>query len=514
MSRRTRVGGIAAAMAALLSALLLAVPQPAAAAHPHAKPKARSAGLRWGLCPYYLYPDLRHTGEQCAHLDVPLDYDHPRSGHVTLELSRLRHTSAHYKGVILTNPGGPGAPGLDLPASLEPFVPGGVGADYDWVSWDPRGVGASSPAMHCEPGYFKGPRRNYKPTSAKIVKYWLTRTKRYAAACAKKYPRLINNISTRDSARDMDRIRRALGVNKISFYGFSYGTYLGEVYSTLFPSHLKYLVLDSTVDPRRVWWGANLDQDKAFQRNIGIFFAWVASWNNVYHLGSSAQEVSLRYNSELAELSVKPKGKLGPDEFADAITEAAYYRFGWTQLAHAWHLLDAKGKRAPMIKQYVEADTPGNDNEFAVYSAVQCSDAHWPRSWAKWKAVNTSYARKYPFLTWNNAWFNAPCLYWHAKQHHPLKINGKHTASVLMIDETLDAATPYSGSLEVRKLYPNASLIAEPGGMTHADSLSGDSCVDDKIARYLRTGKRPVRRAGDGPDARCKPLPNPRPHPA
>ena len=93
-----------------------------------------------------------------------------------------------------------------------------------------------------------------------------------------------------------------------------------------------------------------------------------------------------------------------------------------------------------------------------------------------------------------------------------MTINGKHTQSVLLIDETLDAATPYSGSLEVRQLYPNSSLIAEPGGTTHADSLSGDACVDDKIATYLRSGKRPVRRAGGGPDARCKPLPDPRPH--
>ena len=508
--RRSHLAGIAASLIALLSILVVAIPQPAAASHGHAK-AARST-LRWGLCPYYLYPDLRHSGEQCAHLHVPTDYAHPNRGDITLELSMLRHTSSHYKGVILTNPGGPGAPGLDLPSSLAPFVPGGVGADYDWVSWDPRGVGASHPAMHCNNAYFKGPRRRYNPSSAKVLHYWLSRTKKYANACAKKYPTLINNLSTRDSARDMDRIRRALGVNKISFYGFSYGTYLGQVYSTLYPSHLKYMVLDSTVDPRRVWWGANLDQDKAFERNIKIYFTWVAKWDSVYHLGSSEKSVYLRYSSDLVQLSMKAKGKLGPDEFADAMTSAAYYRFGWTDLARAWRALDARHKAGQMLKQYREVDLPGDDNEFAVYSGVQCTDAHWPRSWKFWHRINSDYAAKYPFLTWNNAWFNAPCMFWKGKAHHPLKINGKRTPSVLLIDETLDAATPYSGSLEVRRLYPNSSLIAEPGGATHADSLSGDRCVDDKIATYLRSGKRPVRRAGSGPDARCKPLPDPRPH--
>ena len=93
-----------------------------------------------------------------------------------------------------------------------------------------------------------------------------------------------------------------------------------------------------------------------------------------------------------------------------------------------------------------------------------------------------------------------------------MKVNGTATKSALLIDETLDAATPYSGSLEVRRLYPNSSLIAEPGGTTHADSLSGNRCVDDKIATYLKTGHRPPRTKGPGADATCKPLP--KPHPA
>jgi hypothetical protein len=84
---------------------------------------------------------------------------------------------------------------------------------------------------------------------------------------------------------------------------------------------------------------------------------------------------------------------------------------------------------------------------------------------------------------------------------------------VLLIDQTLDAATPYSGSLHVRKLYPHSSLIAEPGGTTHAASLDGDKCVDDKIAAYLGTGRRPARKPGYGADVKCAPLPQPHPSP-
>ncbi|HVS68715.1 MAG TPA: alpha/beta hydrolase, partial [Mycobacteriales bacterium] len=473
--------------------------------HASAAAKARH-GLHWGLCPTYLYPDMRGTGMQCSRLRVPMDYAHPGGSSAFLEVSVLRHTSsaANYRGVMLVNPGGPGSGGLDLPAELAPFVPHGVGEDYDWIGWDPRGVGASTPTMHCEDNYFHPKRRSYTPSTKSLLHYWLKRTKRYAAACAHKYPALINHITTVDSAKDMESIRKALGVSRISYYGFSYGTYLGEVYSTLFPSHLRFMVLDSVVDPRRVWYGANLDQDKAFDRNARIYFKWVAKYSDAYHLGKTQHAVTKRYYNDLARLTRSPEGELGPDELADAMTGAAYYRFGWEDLARAWHALDANGKPRQMINQYEDLDLPGDDNEFAVYSAVQCTDAHWPRKWARWQKDNTAYAAKYPFLTWNNAWYNAPCLYWKGKQRTPIQIRGKRTPSVLLIDETLDAATPYEGSLEVRRRYPHASLIAEPGGTTHADSLSGDMCVDNKVAAYLEDGSRPARRSWDGPDAVCR----------
>ena len=169
------------------------------------------------------------------------------------------------------------------------------------------------------------------------------------------------------------------------------------------------------------------------------------------------------------------------------------------------------GEWRPIVSLFKNLNSTGDDNGFAVYNAVQCSDAPWPRQWSTWKADNTRINAKHPFLTWGNAWFNAPCLYWHVQSHARPKINGAHTPSVLLIDETLDAATPYLGSLVVRQLFPNSSLIAEPGGTTHADSLSGDGCVDNAVATYLTSGKRPPRQRWNGPDFLCRPLPDPVP---
>ncbi len=442
-----------------------------------------------------------------------MDYSDPTGTQITLELSLVRHTSSaqNYRGVMLSNPGGPGGIGIDDGPELAPDVPHHVGADYDWVSWDPRGVGTSRPAIHCQNTYFTAPRRSYVPTTKSLLHYWLKRAKSYADACERKYPELLANMTTIDSAMDMNSIRQALGVAQVSYYGFSYGTYLGQVFSTLYPTHLKYMVLDSNVDPRRIWYRANLEQDRAFNRNINIYFRWVAKHDRVFHLGATGHAVSTRYYATVAALTKHPDGNLGPDEWSDAFLDTGYFTFNWIDVANAWHAFAFHGKTGPILQQYRYADGPGNDNEFAVYNAVQCTDVQWPTAWSRWKKDNDAYAKKYPFFTWANAWFNAPCLYWGAKAGKPLTINGNATKSVLLIDETDDAATPYPGSLEVRRLYPHSSLIAEPGGTAHADSLSGNACVDDKIATYLETGQRPSRKDWNGPDALCKPLPDPTP---
>ena len=120
-------------------------------------------------------------------------------------------------------------------------------------------------------------------------------------------------------------------------------------------------------------------------------------------------------------------------------------------------------------------------------------------------------AAQHPFLTWNNVWFNAACLFWPAPSHTPVAVDGSAAPPVLLIDETLDAATPYSGSLKVRSLFPSSVLVASPGGTSHAVSLNGVACVDNTIARYLADGTLPARQPGTGADKTCRPAPEPVP---
>jgi len=142
---------------------------------------------------------------------------------------------------------------------------------------------------------------------------------------------------------------------------------------------------------------------------------------------------------------------------------------------------------------------------------VQCTDAQWPTDWDVWREDNTRVDAEAPFETWANAWFNAPCAFWPAKAGEPVDIDVSGVDSALLISETLDGATPFSGALHARELFPNSALIEGVGGTTHASSLSGVACTDDKIAAYLATGELPERQSGDGSDVQCEPLPQPDP---
>lgn len=233
------------------------------------------------------------------------------------------------------------------------------------------------PALSCQPDYFSYDRPNYIPTSETIVQSWLNRSLAYATACAKNNGPLLEHMTTIDTARDMDSIRAALGQKQITYYGFSYGTYLGQVYSTLFPSHVRRMILDSNVDPRRVWYEANLDQDLAFNRNIDIWFAWIAKYNKIYHLGATEKAVqNLFYNEEARLLKHPAGGVIGPDEWVDTFLEAGYYEQTWLQLGSAFAGFVHQGDWKTIKTLFDQTDTPGNDNEFAVYNAVQCTDVH------------------------------------------------------------------------------------------------------------------------------------------
>jgi len=455
--------------------------------------------IEWGPC---ASTSLQQAGAECGMVTVPLDYDRPRGTKIQLAVSRIEHTAEDYQGVMLVNPGGPGGSGLGL-ARLGQFVPNGGGAPYDWIGFDPRGVGSSVPSLSCDSDYFApGTRRAYTPGPG-VEEYWLDKAEGYAEDCADAGGALLEHDKTTDWVQDMESIRKALGERQINYYGFSYGTYLGQVYATLYPHRVRRFVFDGVVDPTEVWYEANLAQERQFDPNINTFFDWIAENDAAYGLGTDGDAVRQIYYDVLADLTRSPEPDFSASDWNDVFVGAAYYVYDWDAIAHIL-VAASEGDLAP-AKEYYGA--PG-DATYATYMAVECTDNDWP-SWRTQERDAYKLAARYPFLTWNNTWYNAPCLTWEADADRPVRVSGKKAPPILMIAETEDAATPFEGALQARKLFPRSRLIEGVGGTTHSGSLSGVACTDDRIADYLLTGALPQRVRGDRSDVQCDPVPAP-----
>jgi pimeloyl-ACP methyl ester carboxylesterase len=491
-------------LASVVAAVSLSLTVPATGAQV-ADVGAAPLGVTWIECEDESFVDL---GFECGSLEVPMDRSRPALGTVTLALTRLAHTSSDedYQGIMLINPGGPGGSGLIMPV-ISYFLPDpDTAAAYDWIGFDPRGVGSSTPQVTCDPFYGDGPRPQYNPTTRAIEWAWRNRAKGYARDCVAN-GEILRHVRTTDNVADMESIRQALGQKKLNFYGYSYGSYLGQVYATLHPDRVRRMVLDSNVQASRVWEQANYDQNVAFEKVMKIWFDWLAEYRDVYQLGATGAEVeALWYKTRDALASNPAGGLIGPAEFTDAFLGAGYVQFLWPALGTAFAAWVNDGDATGLIENYSY-----DDNLYAMYLATECTDARWQTRWPPVRAQNTRLNRTSPFNTWGNAWFNAPCMTWPATPSKPVRVDGRRVAPILLVDETLDGATPFEGSLEARRLFPNSSLIALPGGTSHAISPSGNECLDTQIAAYLADGTLPARKPGRGPDATCDPLPRPTP---
>ncbi|MET9382796.1 alpha/beta hydrolase [Streptomyces sp. NPDC002928] len=468
---------------------------------------ARAAKVTWKKCGTTDYPKL-----QCASLEVPLDHANPHGQQITLALSRVPHTATKYQGPLLVNPGGPGGSGLTLAGYVASSLPKAVAAQYDVIGFDPRGVGASKPALDCEPGHFKPVRPASVPSTPAVEKAGLARAKAFADACGKKYARVLPYIDTISAVQDMDSIRQALGAEKVNYLGYSYGTYLGTVYAKLFPQHVRRLVLDSIVDPTGVWYDANLGQDRAFNDRHRALMSWIAKYDATYKLGTDPAKVEAKWYAMRAALAKKPAGgKVGAAELEDTFMPGGYYNGYWPYLAEAFSAYVTKEDADPLVEAYenfAAVDASG-DNGYSVYTSVQCRDSSWPRDWNQWRKDNWAAYAEAPFMTWSNAWYNAPCAFWPTDSKRPVSLANGKLPPTLLFQATNDAATPYQGGATVHRLLAHSSLVVEQGGGNHGIALSGNTCLDKYLAAYLTDGTVP---RGEGEaDAVCQTLPDPKP---
>ncbi|MFD3499774.1 alpha/beta hydrolase [Streptomyces sp. NPDC058676] len=477
--------------------------------------KAAKAGIDWQDCPadWGLEKPI-----QCGYVTVPLDYSKPYGKQIKLAVDRIGNTGtkAERQGALIYNPGGPGGSGLRFPRRVTTKAPvwANTAKAYDFVGFDPRGVGKSAPISCADPQEFvKAPKMDPVPDSEadKLAQRKLARE--YAEGCYERSGEMLPHMTTPNTARDLDVIRAALGEKKLNFLGVSYGTYLGAVYGTLFPGHVRRMVVDSVVNPSRekIWYEANLDQDIAFEGRWKDWQDWVAANDAVFHLGATRAEVQAKWLELRAAAKKSPiGGVVGPAELLSFFTSAPYYDSSWIPVATVFSKYFAGDTQALVDAAAPDlSDTAGNiasENGNAVYTAVECTDAKWPTSWKKWDRDNTRLHQNHPFLTWSNAWMNLPCATWPVKQQTPVNVKtGKGLPGVLIVQAERDAATPYGGALELHKRFKGSRLITEKDAGSHGVTSLVNPCINQRVDAYLLTGKL------DAADVTCGPHATPKP---
>ncbi len=473
-----------------------------------------AATLDWGACED---STLVEAGAECATLQVPLDHAKPKGAAIPIALSRIQasSTGADHLGPLVANPGGPGVSGLLMSAYLATVLTPEVAGRFDLIGFDPRGVGASGPDLACDPSSFTQPAPDYVPPDPARVtgseRERLDAAKTYAAACEKNNGDALAHMRTIDAARDLDLIRAALGAPTLSYFGNSYGTYLGQVYASTFPARVSRMVLSGVVGPDGVGYSGDVSRPevaRGYERNIGAFFAWVAEHSAIYGLGADAAAVQKRYYADQDALRAAPRGEIGPAEWTQLFGTAVYSEDNWAVLAQGWSGW-AAGRTAAFANAVTGFDAVAADEFNAAFLAIACSDGRWPRRYDRVRADSLRTARDAPYITWGFHWeLSVPCSLW-PTSHAPVSV-GAAAPSMLLVNAALDAPTPFPDSIATRAAFPRAALIEVVDAMGHGmRSLWGNPCAQEPVERYLLTGTLPERAPGPGPDLRCARQPGP-----
>lgn len=479
-----------------------------------ATPSAAAPTLTWGACQDR---HLVEAGAQCTVLRVPLDHAKPRGTQVPIALSRIKATAtgADYLGPLLSNPGGPGAPGLDGSADLAALLSPEVAGRYDLIGFDPRGVGESGPDLSCDPGYHRRPALDYVPSDPARVTGTeaarLARARAYVQACTAQNGDVLAHLRTIDTARDLDLIRAALGSRTLSYVGNSYGTYLGQVYATAFPTRVARMVLTGVVPPHGAGYTGDVSRPevaRAYERNIQAFFGWVAQHDVIYGLGADAKAVERRFYADLDELRATPRGEVGPAEWTQLFGTVVYGDEAWALIAQGWSAWNAG--RTTLFDSAFAGYSPTEADTFnAGFLAIACSDGRWPRSYDRLRRDSLNTAKAAPYITWTLHWeLSVLCSFWPSTSA-PVKV-GSPVPSMLLVNGDQDAPTPFADALLSRAAFPRSALIEVTGSLRHAGrSLWGNPCAQAPVERYLVTGELPERASAAGADLQCAGPPRP-----
>ena len=443
-------------------------------------------------------------GAMCTNLKVPLDYAKP--GGSTIEISVVKVPAARPSkriGSLVVNPGGPGGSGVDYARAADFIVGKGVRDSYDVVGFDPRGVGRSAPidcVTDTQLDTFLGSDPTPDDPTEELA--FAATAKGFAQACADNAGPLLGHVSTQDAARDMDVLRAALGEEKLTYLGKSYGTFLGATYAGLFPKLVGRMVLDGVVAPDLTAEEINLGQAKGFEGATREWAAYCVSEGGC-PLGDSVDTVMQGLRDFLRSVDATPIGETG-DTAAPKLTEgwaslgiaaAMYDQGAWQSLVDAMRTA-VSGNGAALLQladQYADRNPGGHyaGNIMEVIYAVNCLDKPDTADLAERQRLAEESKAQAP--TWGPylVWSSLPCGFWKVPPTGtPQKITAAGSDPIVVIGTTRDPATPYEWSVRLRDQLASASLITFDGD-GHTAYTRSNACVDDAVDGYYLEGTVP-----------------------
>jgi pimeloyl-ACP methyl ester carboxylesterase len=475
-------------LAGVVASIALAVPSTAAAA----------PALDWADC---------GGGFQCATATVPQDYAHPDAGSFQLAVIKLpAKDAAHRIGSLFMNPGGPGGSGVAFLRGAAPAFTA-LNQRFDLVSWDPRGVGASRPAVVCLTDA-ENEARNAQPFIRPDTldrPAWIDDAQRHAAACRERNPGVLPYITTGNVARDLDGLRAAVGDAKLTYLGYSYGTAIGATYASMFPDHQRALVLDGAVDPQTFFFdpitSGNV-QTAGFEDALSRFLARCRAEQARCGFGGRSPRAALE--ALLSELDAKPiagfdSRPVTGDVARLAIVIPMYVPDIWPVLADA--LSAAQQGDGSILEALADAANgrdlnghydPSGDQFYAIYAV----DGAWPADVSVYAGEGRQAFEAFPHFFFNHGFSE---LQWgelrvpaNGPATGPFR-NPRSAPTTLVVGNTHDPATPLLDARALTAELGNARLLTMDGDGHTASYFDNGACIDDAVTAYFEDLTLPAR---------------------
>ena len=472
-------------------------PPPAAAISPSRRPLPPLHRQHPPLLPQPPHPlppsrPRRHRLErlrrfECADFSVPLDYANPARGELKLALHPpAGRNQANRIGSLLVNPGGPGGSGIDFLRGWSPAVPREISDRFDLVSFDPRGVGQSSPIV-CGENVQELLALNPDPVTDAEWQTVVDETKAFTDLCKQHDGHDLPFYGTDNVARDMDRIREGLGEDKLTYVGYSYGTSIGQVYADLFPDNVRAMVLDGAVDNSLDADTRNLEQLVAFEAALNRFIDYCRS-TRCFSVDPQVAIQTLIDRAEASPIAAPGEDRpLREGEVLWGLISSLYARFQWGGLANAISdALNGNGSRMlRLVDNLWGRNSDGTyDNFFDANSAVNCIDQRVDRNPDHHRQLSLDFAKQAPIFGAWGGYLNLTCALWDAE---PVPLRTPRAAGappILVIGNTGDPATPLKWSSALSKQLESGVLLTNDAE-GHTAYLQGDFCIEKTVNAYL-----------------------------